>query len=96
MDMKKFFYRVEEGETVLSVSKKFNIPFGVIIFLNKLKGEIEKGDLLYLEKDYSLRSYTVGIHDTIQSISEKFGISPEQILQKNNIPYLFYGLTIII
>ncbi len=50
MRMKKFFYRVQSGDSVCSLSNKFSIPVSVIINLNGLKGEIEEGDLLYLEK----------------------------------------------
>ena len=54
-EMKKFFYRVESEDDVLSVSRKFLVPVGRIIFLNRLEKEIEEGDLLDIEKsDYKV------------------------------------------
>ena len=94
--MKKFFYRVCEGETVFSLSRKFLIPVGAIIDLNNLDREIESGDMLYLEKDCSLSVYTVDVLDTIDSVANKFGVSKQEIQTKNHIPYVFYGLTIFL
>ena len=91
--MKKFFYRVLDGDTVISVAEKFKIPVGSIIELNSLNEESSCGDLLYLEKECK-RAYRVKPFDTPQSISEKFNLSETEILKKNNVLYLFYGLII--
>lgn len=94
-DMKKFFYRVQSGDDVFSVSRKFLVPVGRIIFLNGLKKEIEEGDLLYIEKgDY--RVYSVKAGDNLESLAQKFGVSKEAIKSVNSSSYVFFGEIIYI
>ena len=91
--MEKFFYRVEDGDTVFSVSQKFQIPPTLLIKQNCLKKEITCGDLLYIERCVG-NFYAVKPFDTIEDISKKFCVSKDEILQNNGIDYLFYGLII--
>ena len=93
--MKKIFYRVNEGETLLSVCEKLGVPPVVVIKENNLKSEIASGDLLYIEQTDCF-IYKVTPFDTIKSISQKFGVSEEKILSDNKVPYIFYGLNLII
>ena len=93
--MEKFFYRVNENETVFSLSQKFNIPPVIIVKENNLKKEIEVGDILIINKcNYTI--YKVQPFDTIKTVAHKFNKTEKEILDKNNLPYLFYGLEIII
>ena len=93
--MEKFFYRVEYGDTVLSLSERFNIPPTLIVKLNNLKCEIERGDLLYLEcGDY--RVYRVKPFERIEYIARNFCTTSEKILADNGLKYIFYGLTIMV
>ena len=93
--MKKFFVRVEENQTVLSIANKFCIPATYLIKQNGLKKEISAGDVLFVEStDRTL--YRVKPHDTAESIALKFGLSPKKILEDNGVLYLFYGLIIMI
>ena len=93
--MKKFFYRVEEGETVFSIANKFSIPPSLLIKDNLLNSEVSAGDLLIVRPPLN-RLYKVRPEDTILSISKRFNISEEEILINNCIPYIFYGLTIVL
>ena len=93
--MKKFFYRAQEGETVLSVAQKFSVPVCVLINDNLLKEEISSGDLLIVRKECA-KTYKVKPDDTLEGICNRFGISKEQVIENNGVPYLFYGLSIII
>ena len=93
--MKNFFYRVADGETILSISQKISVPPLLIIKTNGLKNEVSEGDLLYVEKHLGTL-YKVQPFDTIKSVAEKFGVSENSIIEKNGVDYLFYGLTIII
>lgn len=93
--MKKFFYRVKEGDTVLSVAKKFSVPFSIIIKENNLTSEISAGDMLYIEQNDCVL-YAVKPFETAESVGEKFGVNAQKILLDNGVPYLFYGLNIII
>ncbi|MBE5753949.1 MAG: LysM peptidoglycan-binding domain-containing protein [Clostridiales bacterium] len=91
--MEKFFYRVEHGDTILSVSNKFCTPAILIINLNNLKKEICAGDILYIEKE-NCKTYTVKPFETVEMLAQRFGVEKEELLQKNGVDYLFYGLTI--
>ena len=92
--MEKFFYRVQIGDTVLSICQRFNCSMGKLIFLNQLKGEISAGDILLIEREQNV--YMVKPSDTLEEIANKFCLSPEYILEKNHIPYIFSGLIISI
>jgi spore germination protein YaaH len=91
--MKKFFYRVVDGDTALGVAKRFSVPVTALINLNNLKREIAEGDLLYIESQ-ERTLYQVKPFETAESLGKKFNLSPEKILTDNGVPYLFYGLVI--
>ena len=91
--MKKFFYRVVEGDSVLSVAKINGVTPNSIIVQNALKEEIDVGDLLYIEIDDS-SLYAVKPQDTVDSVCKKFGVSKDKLLGDNGVDYLFYGLII--
>ncbi len=91
--MKKFFYRVNENDTVFSVAQKFNLPPSRLISQNNLKCEISCGDLLFIEQDDCFL-YKVKPFDTAKSIAKKFNTTEEKILRDNGVHYLFYGLKI--
>ena len=93
--MKKFFYRVNEGESVLSVSAKFNVSTAKLIKDNNLKCELYPGQLLYVERTEK-NVYVVKPTDTLLSIARRFGVSEEEILEKNKVKYLFYPLVLCI
>ncbi len=88
--MKKFFYRVKKGDSVLSLSSKFFIPTGDIIYLNNLTSEIEEGDMLYLISDEK-HCYKVLPTDTANSIAEKFKLNKDDLLYANRLAYVFFG-----
>lgn len=92
--MKKFFYRVACGDTVYSLAEKFGIPVTVLIGKNLIKKEPEEGDLLYLETEDVGRLYSVAPTDTLDSVAEKFCVSPQKILDENCVPYIWFGLKI--
>lgn len=94
--MKKFFYRVQKEDTVLSVSEKFSVPFNKIITDNSLKEEVTEGYILYIEADEKKRLYTVSVKDVISDAAELNGKSKEKVLEENGIPYLFFGLKLYI
>ena len=93
--MEKFFYRVEVGDTVSSLSEKYNTPACLIIKQNNLKTEIACGDILYIEKGEQ-RLYKVKPFDTLSSIAKKFNTTEEKILKDNGVRYIYYGLIICV
>jgi len=91
--MKKIFYRVKDGDCLMSVSNSFNAPIFDIILDNGLKKEIEPGDVLII--NLTSNYYFVKATDTLLSVSQKFGLTPEKLSFINGgITYLFYGLII--
>lgn len=93
--IKEFLYRVQDNDTLMSVSTKFEIPFTEIISLNNLSSEIEVGDVLLLSYGKG-KYYKVELKETAKSIAEKFGIEEQKLLAVNKIDYVFYGLTLLI
>ena len=91
--MKKFFYRVVQGETILSVSQKFSIPVCVLINDNALKEEILAGDLLLIKQEQG-KTYMVKPTDTLESVCRKFCVNEKELLEKNGVSYIFYGLNL--
>lgn len=91
--MKKFFYRVKNGDCLLSISNRFNECVFKIIQDNCLNKEVQCGDILLIESSDS-PLYLVKPYDTLESISIKFKKDKNDILQENNLPYLFCGLKI--
>lgn len=89
--MKKFFYRVLVGDTVLSLSQKFNIPLFTLINLNSLTKEISSGDLLYIEIE-DAKTYSVKPLEDFCSIAEKLGTTELKLRADNPVKYPFYGL----
>ena len=89
--MKKFFYRVKEGDTLFSLCEKYSVPQTEIVKLNGLKQEISEGDVLYFEIVDS-PVYRVDVCDTVRSLSEKFNVPEEYVKEQAGSDYLFYGL----
>ncbi len=93
IDMKKFFYRVEKGDGVISVANKFNLPVFTLIKLNNLTGEIQAGDLLYIET-CEQKLYTVQPFETAHDLSVRFNKDEKNILCQNGVEYIYYGMKI--
>ena len=93
--MEKFFYRVNQGETVQTVAKKFNLSPISIIKDNYLKEEIQAGDVLIVVKR-KYKIYFAEPFDTFFSIAKKFSVSEDTLKNYNPVPYVFYGLGVII
>ena len=90
--MKKFFYRVQERDSLNSIAQKFNAPIGRLIYNNNLKKEVSAGDILLIEQVKNV--YLVKPLDTLSDLAKKFNLTPQEILDKNHLPYLFCGIYI--
>ena len=90
--MKKFFYRVQEGEMLSSISQKFNAPIGRLIYNNKLTKEVSAGDIILIEQAQNV--YLVKPSDTLESLAKKFNVTPQEMLDKNHLEYIYCGLLI--
>lgn len=90
--MKKFCYRVQKGETLYSLSSRFSVSVFEIIKENRLKADVEEGDILVISLSSS-RVYEVLPHEDIFVISKKLGVDEERLLSLNGNPeYVFYGV----
>lgn len=65
---------------------------GRLIFINQLKGEVSAGDIVLIEREK--KTYLVKPTDTIEKIAGRFKVSPDYLLEKNHIPYIFCGLIV--
>ena len=90
--MKKFFYRVLEGDSLVNLCQKFNCSLGKLVFNNNLKKEISAGDILLIERCDNL--YYVKPTDTLKELAKKFKKSEQAILENNHLDYLFCGIYI--
>lgn len=90
--MKNFFYRVQKGDSLFSVSLKFHAPATVIIKENNLTCEIEEGDVLFITPKEKF--YFVDLNENYRTISDKCNVLEEELKNINRLPFLYYGLTI--
>ena len=91
--MKKFFYRVQKGDSLYSIANKFNTCLFKLIKDNCLKEEVRCGQLLFIESE-DVDLYEILPTDSIYSLIKKFNKSKEEILSENKIDYIFCGLKI--
>ena len=95
------YYTVEKGDTLYSISRRFNIPVDDLIRINNLSSDILNiGQKLYFsEKNNADETiYIVQKGDTLYSISRKFNIGVDEIKRINNLTNndLFIGQELII
>ncbi|MBQ7340438.1 MAG: LysM peptidoglycan-binding domain-containing protein [Clostridia bacterium] len=92
--MKKIFYRVKKGDTLISISRELDVPVFSIIKNNYLSAEVQDGDMLVIVKPK--KCYKVEPLDTFNSISIKFDVEVEKLKSLNSLPFLFYGVNIVL
>ncbi len=92
--MKKFLYRVNEGDCVCGLAKRFNQSVFDLISDNNLTAEVCAGDILVVNScQQGLYEVTPG--DSISSIAKKVGVTTEKLsLDNGATPYVFYGITL--
>ena len=89
--MKKIIYRVQKGDDLSKICNTLSVPESIVIHLNHLDCEVQEFDLLYIELDEKRSIYTVKATDTIESISKRFCIDKDRILEINRVPYIYLG-----
>ena len=89
-------YFVKSGDTLSSISTKFNIDSSQIIKDNNLtSNQVEDGDILWIRKKNSA-TYIVKPLDTLEKIAQRFNVSVEHIKQVNDIKNVYIGQKIYI
>ena len=90
--MKKFFYRVKDGDCAVKLAKRFGVCVFKLIDDNNLKSEVLPGDILLIRSGGG-RPYSVKPFDTLSSLKKKFSVGDDVFSEINGIvPYVFCGL----
>lgn len=83
------YYIVEEGDTLYSISKKFNTTVEEIKRINNLENNLlQIGQTIYLkdqEKSSEEGFYTIKKNDTLWSIAQKYNTTPEELKKINSL-----------
>lgn len=84
-------YRVQRGDNLDIVSKKLGVEKNYLLQYNTIPTQkIEEGDMIYLPRK-NIKVHVVAPLDTLPKIAQKYGISEQEIIRKNNISTLFIG-----
>lgn len=82
-------YTVVKGDSLWSISRKYDIPVEELININQLNNNtLQVGQKLFVPKQDIIEednTYTVVSGDTLWSIAKKFNISVQDLKDKNNI-----------
>jgi murein DD-endopeptidase MepM/ murein hydrolase activator NlpD len=80
------YYTVQDGDTVSSIARRFNISANTILWANGLTAYslIQPGDSLTI-LPYSGVLYTVQSGDTVTELASKYGVDADQILSYNDL-----------
>ena len=91
--MKKFFYRVQQGDTLTNICTNLSAPVFLVIKENNLTADVCPGDLIYVESFAT--SHLVLPFEDLLSLSRRLKVSTTEILQKNgNPPYFYCGMKV--
>ena len=86
--MNNNYYIVKAGDTLYSISRKYNIPVEELKSINNLTTDnlyIGQKLLLVSNNSYDDNMYVVKLGDTLYSISKRYNISVDDIVSANNI-----------
>ncbi|MGH7885049.1 MAG: LysM peptidoglycan-binding domain-containing protein, partial [Thermodesulfobacteriota bacterium] len=90
-DIKKTDYKVKNGDTLSSISIKFDTTINTIKSLNSFSSNILKaGDTIYVPENKNLKTrntvnYKVQNGDTLSTIANKFGVTVSTVKSLNNL-----------
>lgn len=93
--MNAFFYRVQCGDSLISVCRKFSAPPEAVIRENNLSREIEEGDIIFIASA-GKAAYIAGAGDSYDTIAKKCNIPAAKLKNLNGAEYVFYGLPLIV
>lgn len=92
--MKEFYYRVQAGDCLMSVCRRFSAPPEEVIKENNLEREIEEGDIIYVSHAGEAK-YVARTGDTYFMLANKIGASASRLKELNGAEYLFYGFPVM-
>lgn len=79
-------YRVKKGDTLESISKKFEITIETIVLANNFKKyqNVKPGDILFIPNQNG-RLITIKENDTILNIAKTYGVEWQKIVDANDL-----------
>ncbi len=95
MDTGSFVLRVKEGETLLSLCRKFNLSFEKVIAENRLVREPAAGELLYVSRAFR-EMHVAEAGETYRSIAEKYGKDEGELRRLNAAEYVFFSMPVVL
>lgn len=90
------YYKVEKGDTLYGIAKKYNINPELLAILNGLEDEdyiYPNEEILIPKNNYSY--YVTKEGDTLYLVSNKFKTEPEDLIYNNETLYLLPGQLIV-
>jgi len=92
--MEKIIYRVEDGDTLQDIARRFNTSVSVITSDNRIF-PIFPGQRLLIRRLSGIR-HTVKPFETLVGIAARYKVSPEKITAVNEISRIHVGQQLII
>lgn len=79
-----FYYTVKPGDTLWSISKKFDVPIEKLQKYNNIKStSVSSMKEVIVFKDIVLHEVTN--YETLESICEKYNVTPEYLTELNGL-----------
>ena len=90
------YYTVEKGDSIYAIARKYNINPELLASLNGLNNSdyIYPNQIILIPKAH-YSSYITKSGDTLDSVSNLFGVTRDKLLNENNIIYLLEGQLLV-
>ena len=93
--MNGFIVRAAEGDSVLSLCRKFSVSAERLIRENLLTSELTAGALVYISQK-SRYVHIAEAGESYQSIAAKYKKSEEELKKLSGAEYIFYSFPVVI
>ena len=82
-------YVIQDGDTIYSIARKYNIDSNYLLRLNGLNENdtVYSGDYLFVPKD-GVKFYITGMDNTLSDVISFLGVTPDEFVSQNNTIYL--------
>lgn len=90
------FYKIEKGDTLYAIGRRYNINPSLLASLNGLNLEdyIYPGEEILIPKNnYSY--YLTAEGDTLTSVANMFNVDKEKLIKENGVIYLLGGQLLV-
>ena len=90
------YYTIKKGDTLYAIARRYNINPELLTSLNGLEAEdyiYPNQTILIPKSEYSY--YITKTGDTLDSVSDTFGVSRDELLDENDVIYLMEGQMLV-